>query len=101
MNYLIKYTESAETDLNEIFDYIAQDNIDIAKSFTEEIRSSIRKLSDFPFMGRERDKDEITFENSRQKSYQNYIIYYSIIKDIIYIEHIQHGSKPFKPQFFS
>ena len=94
MKFKISYTESAKDDLHGIFDYIAGDNLDMAIAFTQELRESVNKLAGFPFMGRERNEDEITFENSRKKIYRNYIIYYSVIKDTIYIEHIQHGSKP-------
>jgi len=94
MKFKIRYTDSAEEDLDGIFEYIAQDNFEKAIEFTEELRNSANKLADFPFMGREREDEELLLINSRKKVYKNYIIYYSVIGNTVYIEHIQHGSKP-------
>ena len=94
MKFDVKYTESAEEDLDNIFEYIAEDNLEKAIEFTEELRKSANLLADFPFMGREREDEELLLINSRKKVYRNYIIYYSVIGGAVYIEHIQHGSKP-------
>ena len=48
MKFQIKYTENAEDELNGIFDYIAEDNLEKAIEFTEHLKGSVKKIADFP-----------------------------------------------------
>jgi toxin ParE1/3/4 len=48
------YTESAEADLDKIFDFIAVDNPRRARSYIEEIRQACRDLCKTPLIGVER-----------------------------------------------
>ena len=47
----IEWSIIAENDLNEIIDYIAQDSVEYALSFYEQVREKIRNLTQFPKMG--------------------------------------------------
>ena len=48
----IEWSPIAENDLNEIIDYIAQDSLEYALTFYEEIREKLENLKNFPKMGR-------------------------------------------------
>ncbi len=50
MNIII--TEQAETDLDEIFDYIVESNPAAASRTSQIIREKIMQLADFPALGR-------------------------------------------------
>jgi len=46
------WTEPALSDLNEIADYIALDNIDAARRLVQQVLSSVERLEQFPESGR-------------------------------------------------
>jgi len=46
------WTEPALSDLNEIADYIALDNIDAARRLVQQVLSSVARLEQFPESGR-------------------------------------------------
>ncbi len=48
----IEWSSIAENDLNEIIDYIAQDSLEYALSFYEEVREKVKNLAMFPNMGK-------------------------------------------------
>jgi len=48
----IEWSLKAENDLNEIIDYIAQDSLEYALSFYEQVRDKIQNPIQFPKMGR-------------------------------------------------
>ena len=48
----VLWTEPAETDLDELFEYIARDSPIYAEQFTARILEAIIKLADFPRIGR-------------------------------------------------
>jgi toxin ParE1/3/4 len=50
---IIRWTVTAQRDLNEIDDYVTQDNPGAAARLIEEIRNGVGKLVTFPHMGRE------------------------------------------------
>ena len=48
----IEWSLKAENDLNEIIDYIAQDSLEYALSFYEQICEKVENLIPFPNIGR-------------------------------------------------
>ena len=48
----IEWSPQAENDLNEIIDYIAQDSLEFAVLFYEQIREKVENLNRFPKIGR-------------------------------------------------
>jgi len=48
----IEWSLKAENDLNEVIDYIAQDSLEYALSFYEQVREKVENLIQFPKMGR-------------------------------------------------
>ena len=50
----VRFTPEARTDLHDIWDYIARDNVDSASRFTDTIEEKCRLLGASPEMGRGR-----------------------------------------------
>ena len=78
------FTPEAKQDLNEIIDFIAEDNPVRAFSFGEEIEKRCYDLCDFPFAF----PALIGFPPLRKRSYKGYIILYRVTKTAIEIVHI-------------
>jgi len=51
-NYIVNWSNSAENDLNEIIEYIAEDNIDKALEIFYALKNETDKLYKFPIKGR-------------------------------------------------
>jgi toxin ParE1/3/4 len=93
----ITFTDDAIQDLQDIYDYIAEDNIDAAADLHQEkLHQRWLPLIDQPRMGRKRD--EIRSE-LRSITEDDYIIYYQIVRDGVLIVRILHGSRDPKRAF--
>lgn len=51
----VQFTEAAESDLDEIWDYVADSNIDAADRIIAEVRSTCAKLATNPGIGHSRE----------------------------------------------
>ncbi len=90
MNYSIVFSEDADLELEDIIDYISQDNENNALKFSARMVSNIEeKLSFMPMMYREYK------ETMRIFPYGNYIIFYEINekKKQVEILHIIHWAR--------
>jgi len=87
----IEWSPKAENDLNEIIDYIAQDSLEYALSFYEEIREKLDNLNNFPKMGRR--VPELDDSNIRELLFRNYRLIYRNFRDKIQVVRIIHGSR--------
>ena len=87
----IEWSLKAENDLNDIIDYIAQDSLEYAISFYEEVREKIENLIQFPKMGRV--VPELEEPNIRELILRNYRIIYKISENKIQIVRLFHGSR--------
>lgn len=85
------FSPEAVNDLESIGDYIAEDNPTRALSFIEELRHQCDKLTNFP--NRNPVYGEVEGVTVRKYPYKNYLIYYGVGDDIIYIFHIWHASR--------
>ncbi len=86
----IIYRERAKRDLREIFEYIAEDNLDKAIEFTAYIMTTIENLSEYPHLGR-----KIANSNLRKIIVPPYVIAYKIMESAqtIDITEIRHGAR--------
>ncbi len=93
----IEWSPSAENDLNEIIDYIAQDSLEYALSFYEQVREKVENLTQFPKMGRR--VPELDVPNIRELILRNYRLIYRILGEKVQIVRLFHGSRvlDFKP----
>ena len=82
----IQWTETAKKDLNDIIDYIANDEIEIARKQYFKIKESAEKLKSFPEQGRV--IPELSNENIykyRELIISPWRLMYKIENNIIYI----------------
>ena len=95
--YKILYSRAALDDLDEIFSYIAKDNVIIAEILLEKFNESILKLSNFPNLGSVLSADEFTLisDGYRFLVVHPYIIFYRIIEESIVIHRILHGRRDY------
>ena len=78
----------AETDLDEIWWYIAQDNPDAADMLLDKIEDRCRALAQFPNMGISRDE---LYLGLRSLPVGKYLIFYTSIPDGIEVVRVLHG----------
>ena len=92
MTYSVYFTGSADADLEDILDYIAQDSLENALYFTDQLQSRIiNLLGEQPFTGlRHQDFYYISFDN--------YIVVYDIDQSssAVYIHMITEGHRQWK-----
>ena len=92
IQYQIRITELAESDLENIGDYIAYQlkNPSAAKNMVNGIRIQINSLQNFPERN-DLDEDEFLAEiGVRKDYYRNYKIYYVVREYIVYVIRILH-----------
>lgn len=89
MPRLLKRPE-AESDLEEIWWYIAQDNPNNADRFLDRIQETCLALGDFPKMGTSRNELKMGL---RSHPVGNYLIFYFPLEDGVDIIRVLHGSR--------
>ncbi len=87
---------AARTDLDEIWFYIAQDNVDAADKFIRVIVSRFSRLAAMPQLGRRREE-----LSPRLRSFPvgRYVIFYRPMENGIEIARVLHGARDFPPLF--
>ena len=90
----IEWASSAEIDLNEILDYIAQDSPQYALTFYDLIQEKLENLKEFPRIGRNLPRID-DFE-TREIIIGSYRLIYRIIEEKIQIIRIIHGARDLK-----
>ena len=86
------WTEPALSDLNEIAEYIALDNITAAKQLVQQVFSAVERLEDHPKSGRRPPELEI------KSRYREVIVgpcrvFYRIEKEKVYILYVMRGER--------
>ena len=84
-------TPPSAADLNEIEEYIAQDNPDVAKRVIQEIRAAMRRLAEYPQLGHPRD--DVDDPRYRFWPVYSYLIVYAFETDPLQIIRVIHGSR--------
>lgn len=92
----VRLTEPAIQDLEEIYDYIAMDNIAAAERLKDRLQKRWRAAADNPGIGRKRDE---WYQNLRSVREGNYLIIYHQIEDGIEIVRIVHGARDIEALF--
>lgn len=86
----IHMSPEVENDLDEIWWYIAQDNLDCADKLLDEIEETSRKLSRFPKMGRNRDE---LHPGLKSFPIGMYLVFYMPMSGGILIVRVLHGMR--------
>jgi len=92
-------TRSAESDLLEIGNWIADDNPTRAATFLEELREACNRLADTP-------KAHPLVEGYkalgiRRRVFENYLVFYRIGPTNIEVLHILHGARDYEAILFA
>lgn len=89
--YQIQLFNSAQKDLEDIYNYIKRDSIYYAIKTKKEIEERISQLRYMPYMGRKLENFDIF--KPRELIYKSYKIIYSIESNKIYIRRILHSAR--------
>ncbi len=81
----------AEDDLNAIWEFIADDNIDAADRMIEQIEATIEQLVPFPYSGHRRP--DLTSLSLRFTNAGNYLIVYAPARTPLWVIAIMHGGR--------
>lgn len=94
----IIWSPAALSDLQDAFDYIAQDSQERATKWTLEMRQSVVRLEMFPLSGRK--VPELPEAGLREVITGDYRIFYEIRKGKLSILRVLHGRRFFEGSFF-
>jgi plasmid stabilization system protein ParE len=86
----VRYSPQAQTDLDEIFDYLDSRSPAGARSVKKKIVAGIDRLVDHPFMAPATDEPDV-FELTIIRF--PYKVYYQVENDEVWIVHIRHASR--------
>ena len=87
----VQFTEAAESDLDEIWDYVADSNIDAADRIIAEVRSTCVKLATNPGIGHSRE--DLTELPVKFIGVFSYLIVYAPDTSPLLIIAVLHGAR--------
>jgi toxin ParE1/3/4 len=89
----VVFTAEARADLDQISDYIAEQNLAAALAFVAKLRVACRALAHaplgYPVVPRYRAS------GIRRRAFGNYLIFYRVRADAIEVIHILHGARDY------
>ena len=91
--YQVNITQKAQKDIEQIFYYIADDNINNATNFILQLENQIYSLEDFP------ERNPLIPENAffgteyRHLIYKKYRVVYRIFEKYVFVLRVFHGAK--------
>ncbi|MBW4601192.1 MAG: type II toxin-antitoxin system RelE/ParE family toxin [Calothrix sp. FI2-JRJ7] len=83
-------------DIDDLFNYIAQNNTDAALHFFDAARSTIAKLAQNPGLGNLYNVDNPRLQGLRKsgiKGFEKYLIFYLATEELLTVVRIIHGSR--------
>ncbi|HEY3137292.1 MAG TPA: type II toxin-antitoxin system RelE/ParE family toxin [Blastocatellia bacterium] len=89
-------SRAARSDLVEIWEYIASENIEAADRVRSEIRARFEMLLKFPEIGRRRDELK---KGLRSFPVERYLVFYFVTKSDIRIARVLHGARDIESIF--
>lgn len=95
---IVHLTASAESDLEQIGDFIAQDNPKRALSFVLELRDKCLHLAEMPYGFPLVPRYERY--GIRRRVHGNYLIFYRIDVDQVTVIHVLHGAREYTAFLF-
>jgi toxin ParE1/3/4 len=91
----VHWTTPAEADLDEVWTYIALDNIDAADRTADRLRLAVDRLSHYPAIGR---RGTLTGTRELVVAGLPYVLIYRAIGQQIQILHVYHISRKWPPE---
>ena len=95
IKYNVRLLRAAEDDLNEIVTYIAVDNKVTAESIAIRIEKNLAYLSHHPYLGKIPGEEELARLGYRFLVVQDYLIFYTIEEQTVWIHRILHGARDY------
>ncbi len=86
----------AEMDLLDIWDYIADDSIDRADEFLDQVEAKLQTLASNPGLGRRREE---LLDGLQSFPIGNYVVFYREIENGIDLIRVLHGSRDIQEIF--
>ena len=86
----VRYTPPAQADLDEIYNYVAENNPFAAERIKRQIKIDIEILGELPFISRQSDYPGIRLRKVRRYPY---LIFYSVKDDEVRILRVRHGAR--------
>jgi toxin ParE1/3/4 len=99
LEYAIRLLRAAEDDLSEIVNYIAADRPSVADALATKIEKNLNLLSKNPQLGRIPSEEELMRLGYRYLVVQNYLIFYTLEDQVIYVHRILHGARDYLSLF--
>lgn len=96
--YKLEITSDAESDMDKIWDYIAQDNPTGATDFILKILDKCELLTTQPYMGSARDEIRKGLRMTTVGD-SDYIILYRVKGEAVEIQHIFNGKQDYQGHF--
>lgn len=90
----VRFTDTAEADLEEIADYIAADDPDIAVEFVMDIRETCLGLSQYP--DRYPLVQSTAYSALRRRPFGSYLIYYRADAAEVVVSRVVRAARDFK-----
>jgi len=97
--YIVRLLSIAEDDLAEIINYIAAERPSAAEALATRIEKNLNLLSKNHQLGRIPNEDELIHLGYRYLIVENYLIFYMIEEQTIYIHRILHGARDYLTLF--
>ena len=97
--YNIKLLRIAEDDFSEIVTYVSADRPSAADALATKIEKNLNLLSKNPHLGRVPKEDELSRLHYRYLVVENYLIFYTIEGQTIYVHRILHGARDYLSLF--
>jgi toxin ParE1/3/4 len=99
LEHTIRLLRAAEDDLSEIVNYIAADRPSAAETLTSKIEKNLNLLSKNPQLGRIPNEEELMRLGYRYLVVQDYLIFYTLEEQVLYVHRILHGSRDYLSLF--
>ena len=95
---IVVVTAEAESDFEQIATHIAEQSIEIALNFVQELREKCESLADaprgYPLVPR------YEHHGIRRRPFDSYLIFYRVGTEAIEVVHILHGARDYEPLLF-
>ncbi len=93
--YHVRLLRVAEDDFSEIVDYVAAERPSAATVLVMKIERDLKLLSKNPYLGRIPKEDELRAAGYRFLVVEEYLIFYTIEGETIYVHRILHGARDY------
>jgi len=92
----VRYLSTAAADLEDIFDYILQDNPSAAASMLEKFDAAISRLAGNPCLGVVPRDERLRRLGYRMLIIAEYLVFYAVKPHTVQIRRILHGARDYR-----